>query len=330
MESSDVNYMVLCFLLAGGLSPCPTSGAAILLGSSGNAAQPSPQEQVSSANTSAALTSTALTAFNSQQQSSQRQAKRPNRMEALSKIFIANDRVDLQAPSQSVTLAEPLEIPVIAHKAGLVSLYVSQVQYRGINQKAPDYVRGSQKILQIHYRPDGSGYITVIPMRLGKVVLHLTGRYSDSGIVDKRIVLDVQQTQGKPSKLIVGDLDTSGASATRSLLSVTAKQGETWSYDYLSLSATYDGIGKAIDIDPSFAVFRIINWSGSTDPIQVDDQTGKLTPVSPGQALVETSFGGLRYLTCVDVERTVLPNRSYYRNNCKALLSPGEKLGLQE
>jgi len=96
--------------------------------------------------------------------------------------------------------------------------------------------------------------------------------------------------------------------------------------DYLNIYARYKGITEPIEIYPAFATYRILA-GGRENPIVLDQQTGLITALKPGEALIETSYAGWHNWTCVDVEEKPVPGNSYYDKNCAGLLPVGEKLG---
>jgi hypothetical protein len=252
------------------------------------------------------------------------QHSKPGSVKAQSniKIFDASNRLDVLTSDQPLALAEPSQIPLRILTTGLDSLFLSQSQYFGYS---PDFVYGSQQTEQIHYYPNGNPYITVVPMRLGKVELDVIGRFSDGGICKKKVALNIVPSQKSPNRLMVGHI---GTQPDRNALRVLMAMSGDRSRDWLNVYAVYDGIATPVSINADFATFKI-NSGNQTDPIQLD-QTGRLTPIHTGEALIETSFGGRTNLTCVVVEETIIPDRSYFNKNCKQLLSMGEKLGTVE
>jgi len=236
-------------------------------------------------------------------------------------VVLANDRLEVLVPAHPLTLAEPCEISLRLHSPGLTSLITAQTQYASDQPDVPDAADGSRQELPIQYRPNGSPYITIIPMRLGRIELDLGGRFPDGGVVEKKATFEVSPTRQRPDKLIVGPVNhnvewvlmaTSGA-AMRSALFPYAK---------------YATLPIAVKIDPSFATYRIVA-SDQPVPVQIDAKTGRLTATHSGQALLETSYGGRANLTCIEVNGPSEQNRPFQQTNCRPLLSPGLHLGPQ-
>jgi hypothetical protein len=65
----------------------------------------------------------------------------------------------------------------------------------------------------------------------------------------------------------------------------------------------------------------LINSSGAA--AEIDPSTGTVTARNVGQALLETSFGGVSVLTCIDVMNNVQVGP---RSRCEELLPAGRKL----
>jgi hypothetical protein len=340
-QSTAVNQMILCFLVAGGMSTCPGGQAALGQSQASNQenatqvvavrqsapCKPSPQLGVPNTSANSSNSATLATRTNNsvdcseggkdQQQTTPRRSVRDQ-----VKIRKANDRLDVLTSDDPLVLAEPNEISLRLHDPSLTNLVVTQVQYLGKDGHSPDFVSGSRQSLQILHHEDGSSYIAIVPMRLGKVELDLMGRFPDGGIVYKKLMVRVVPTQKLPVRLMVGHIGTPGMNSPRVLESMTGERVQ----EALNLYAVYEGLTEPLMIDPAFATFTT-RTNEKVNPIHLDHITGSLTPLNVGQALVETSFGGRTNLTCVVVKQALDPNRSYLESNCRQLLSSGEKLG---
>lgn len=323
MQSKPVYQMILCFLLAGRLSLCPNLGAAILVSPDGlntYSAQSEGSRAASAEDTGVIYGYPRVDCLGIIHWED---SGHPHQVPTPHKGFNASDRIEVVPPNQPVALAEEVEIPLRIHTRGLTCLDSQQHERR--------FGSWSNEESQIRYHSDGSAYVTIVPLRLGQVELHLVGMYPDYGIVLKQITLDVQPT--RPAWLTVGSIMPTterGITPTTVVLALAPKPGEYGSYAPLAVFAKYDGVPEWIEINPPFVTFRIINWDGKAPPIHLDSERQWITPLSLGQALLETTYGGRRVLTCVDVEEKLTPGRSYFEKNCKQLLAPGEKFGMQE
>jgi hypothetical protein len=169
-------------------------------------------------------------------------------------------------------------------------------------------------------RGDGLAAIQIVPLALGKVQVEVTGRFADGGIYARATVVDVLPPRDPPARLIVKHLGGSDFPRV-----VMAMKGGSRNEGFF-IFAAYPALAHPVQIDPKYVQFRIVGRKESS-PVRLEPSTGALTPVHPGQVLIETSFGGRMDRTCVDVEEALVPNKSYVYHSCEVLLAPGERLG---
>jgi hypothetical protein len=237
-------------------------------------------------------------------------------------VFPANDRLEILYPEQQITLAESIEIPLRIQGQGLTDLESSQTQYIMDNREMPDFVAGAKRDVEVLHHQNGSPYVKIVPMRLGKLELALNGRFPDGGIVFQKLMLDVRPSQKQPEQLIIGP----GSAPRRNMSTLFLGVAGPNTRGALQVFAKYEGLDTVVKIDPAFATFSVTTGEQPA-PFEFDKKTGFLTPIQTGQALVETTFGGRTNLTCVVVTggSGTPPNE-----HCQRLLSPGEKLGSVE
>jgi hypothetical protein len=240
---------------------------------------------------------------------------------AISRLFRADDRVDLVIPSRSLTLLEKNEISMRIHVPGVGALGCSQGQFYDddTRKQPPESVNGSSMQLTLLQRSDGSNYVEVVPLRLGKVEFVFSGNFPDGGVFLKRVTFDVGPPPTlKPVRLIVGRRGLPSQSAPWIPLYLDENK-----LGLLVVNARYDNVVQLIRINPSFAIFKIRQ---ANDVVKVDESTGLLTPLHVGHALIETSFGGQSALTCVQVNGSRSGPFGDPYTNCEDLLRPGEQL----
>jgi hypothetical protein len=235
-------------------------------------------------------------------------------------VFPADDRVDILPPERDFKLAEEAQIPLVIHAKGLVSVKSIQGQYRGGNSLRPSTIIGSQKTLSVLYRGDGSAYVQVTPMGLGKVRLYLSGKFPDGGSFMKSTDLEVDVPNRKPVKLVVGHGGMPNSPSPVIFLQMTGQHRNS-----VNVNALYENVKELIEIPPSFVKFQV-RTHGNSPAIHLDEATGIITPIHVGQELVVTRFGGLKNLTCVVVTQNSFDG--YDHSVCKDLLLPGEALDL--
>ncbi len=324
--------MVLCFLVSGGTSSCPGNSAIVAEAQSSTLEQQSPcrvSPRVTIMRSSGGSSNNSNREPNSESSSnclpsetSSPGNKHPATGTAPRRAFPAYDRLEILSPESPLKLAEENELSLRIHGAGLTTLGTIQTQFRGGNPEMPDSVHGSKQSVQVLHHPDGSPYINIVPMRLGKLQLTLDGLFPDGGAVLKKILVDVEPSHERPDKLLIGSLGALQRNATTIFVGLDAFRTPT----ALDIYAKYGKLGTTLLIDPSFARFRITTLD-RTSPVRLDERTGSLTPVHPGQALLETTFGGRINLTCVIVDEAHNPDRGDFGRNCQQILASGEKLG---
>jgi hypothetical protein len=239
------------------------------------------------------------------------------------RLFRAEGRVEVEAPSQSFRLAEEGEVSLRIHAPGLATVESQQLIYVPKDMETrlvPTLPKGGFAVLPIFYHGDGSAYVKVIPRHLGKVVLKLRAYFPDGGYTNTETTITVGPPARSPEKLIVGQL---GIPATNIREMRLYLQGGL-SKDALTIGARYDNLKEQIQIDPTLASF-VVRTANNASIIDLDRSTGRIKPLQPGEALVETTFGGWSNLTCVLVENKPAPSEGA-TPDCKSLLLDGERL----
>ena len=241
-------------------------------------------------------------------------------------VTLVDDRVEVIKPLPKLVLGEGNEIPLKIGAPGLTSIYSYQTQFLGKDQTIPDRIEGSSNSLGILHHEDGSTYISLVPMRLGKVELTLLGKFGDGGISRTRVVLDVDTPKRKPERLIVAQTGDPKVNADKVTVYLNGMKGDgKLTNTFLVVKAQYGDVKEPMQIDPTFVKFTVRNID-DTQIIHLNESTGFITPIKLGHALIETRFGGLKNLTCVVVENKLDMDR-YDHSRCEELLQPGEKAG---
>lgn len=126
-----------------------------------------------------------------------------SRAQLPSRTFIdESDRVEVQLASDTVRLAEPVQISLRIHGGPWLKEltgHQSQVSY-GVKLN----ITGSNAVLPIALRSDGTIAATILPLRLGPITLHLFGGLSDGGYFKKDIPLNVKPTTMLAHSMTVG------------------------------------------------------------------------------------------------------------------------------
>jgi hypothetical protein len=240
--------------------------------------------------------------------------------------FVANGRVEITGLPDVVKLGEANEIDLRIQGEGLTKVESSQTLYdhevtisNGSDILVP--IRSSFLELPILYHSDGSAYINLVPLRLGRVRLDLTGRFQDGGLIRKSVMLRVGLPSSAPKGLVVGGISDPGKNASI----VTAYLSPEGLKASLAVSAIYGSVSENLPIDAKFVKFKV-RTVGNEPVIELDESTGYFKPVQVGEALVEITFGGWTNLTCVQVKDRYDPGLTGPPQSCKSLLRPGESL----
>jgi hypothetical protein len=247
-------------------------------------------------------------------------------------------RVEAIVPSQPFKLLEPNEILLKIRFPGLTS--VRSDQWTWPDEGAPSAVDQSNQTLPILHRPDGTTYIAVVPLRLGKVRLYLSGNFPDGGIFYQDVMLDVIPPDRSPEVFHIGgtgpayrkaDMNESRYPVRRGrrqdlgfiLFTLDLRSDSADSFSppasrYIYSQATYDGATQVIPILPELVAFKVTTQNGAPT-IHLDEKTGIIDPLQPGHALIEATFGGVTDRACVVVKQSRF---DVDRSQCEDLLPP--------
>jgi hypothetical protein len=239
------------------------------------------------------------------------------------RLFRADGRLEVEAPLQSLRLAEEGEVPLRIHASGLAKVESQQLIYAPKDMETrlvPSIPKGGFAVLPILHRSDGSAYVKVTPRHLGKVVLKFRAYFPDGGYTNTETILNVGPPARSPLRLIVGQPGIPANNIREMRLYL---QGGL-SKDALTIGAIYDNVKEQIQIDPTLASF-VVRTANNVSVIDLDTSTGRIKPLQPGEALIETTFGGWSNLSCVLVEDKWAANEGA-TPDCKSLLLEGERL----
>jgi hypothetical protein len=217
--------------------------------------------------------------------------------------FEANDRLQISTEGVSLPLGEPATLAV--HLTGpevlQTAVYQKVLQSYALEQPAPheDYetdVRG--KFGTIQTAPDGSAYMKLIARRLRKAEFRIEVLFADGGVATRTFEVPVRLSEHSPVQL------TNAVDGSRTNLQIPATTLR------LSLAAP-DNVGRLYPVvryrqdqgpfllAPGDVKFKV--RQADKPVIRLDESTGEVTALRPGDALIEASFAGARSETCVEV-----------------------------
>jgi hypothetical protein len=214
-----------------------------------------------------------------------------------SRRFMADDRVEIGEIHDALKLAEDTEIKLTLH--GPPIAMVSSDQIHGYVM-----VRGSTRENAVVSYPDGSTSIKVFPMALGTVEFELSIVFADGGVALKKVKVDVGPGSRQPSRIEVLADDQGVVGPLRPLHLVWTDPSQPgWrqpDQGYILPIAFYDGLVSPIDIPARLVHYRV-KTEGQQPVIALDPTNGGVKALRPGQALVQSEFGGQHFETCVVV-----------------------------
>ncbi|HEY0786373.1 MAG TPA: IPT/TIG domain-containing protein [Acidobacteriaceae bacterium] len=289
LASNDVNQSVLCLLQSSGSQVCNSGGG-----------------------------SPAVVPAHPQAAAQQAEQGTPATRGAPKARFDASV-ITLATPDKKITLGEPNQIDLKLASGDITVLHTHQVRFFQGSQDAPVLIEGSVKDTPILSRPDGRNYIVVVPLHLGRTGLDVFGEATDGTIFHQVFLLDVKPPLRPAASLTVSVGGQPGDNAGTIYL-----HSDRPARTFLVPQVSYPGLGTKVELDAS-AVQFLVRSRVPGAVVMVEKTTGILRPIAPGHALIETSFGGAKNLTCVVVTDK---ERFYERTRCEELLAPGEKLSL--
>jgi TonB family protein len=223
-------------------------------------------------------------------------------------------RIQVPVVTQVLKLAEPNPISIGAVGGSVRSVLTSWTYYVGnIPYPAPEEDRG----LPVSYDSSGGASISATPLKLGKAQLALFVIFTDGGFERKTINVQVVQPQRQPEKLVI----TLGGNYRSETPVLYLDLSEAHRTKHVDPAAIYKNVTTPVPLNASDVTFKLINSPGAA--AEIDPSTGIVTARFVGQALLETTFGGVSTLTCIDVMNDV---RMGPRSRCEELLPPGRRL----
>ena len=224
-------------------------------------------------------------------------------------------RVQIPAVTQALKLAEPNPISIRVVGERITSVSARWTYYVG---NAPHPADEEDSVLPVSYDSSGGAFVSATPLKLGKAQLTLFVSFADGGVERTRINVQVVQSQQQPERLVV----TPGGGNNRGNHPVISLDlSDAHRTIDLFPAAIYKNVTSPVRLKAPDVTFKLINSSGAA--AEIDPSTGIITARHVGQALLETSFGGVSTLTCIDVMNDVRLGPS---SRCEELLPPGRSL----
>ncbi len=224
-------------------------------------------------------------------------------------------RIQVPVVTQVLKLAEPNPISIGVVGGSVRSVLTSWTYYVGnIPYPAPEEDRG----LPVSYDSSGGASISATPLKLGKAQLALFVIFTDGGFERKTINVQVVQSQQQPERLVITPW---GGDNRRNHPVISLDLSDAHRTIDLFPAVIYKNVTPPVRLKALDVTFKLINSPGAA--AEIDPSTGIVTARHVGQALLETSFGGVSTLTCIDVMNDV---RLGPGSRCEELLPAGRSL----
>jgi hypothetical protein len=203
--------------------------------------------------------------------------------------LLGTDRLNVLSPRH----------PLIAGEPNALLLEYANYKGRGVSidwgRRLDGHIlwNGTIEPLSIMYGPDGRPFVNLVPMHTGEWVVHLIVSFTDGGVDTKDVEVSVILPERKPERLVV---NTGGREMSTIYLDVTR-----FMKDYMQVKAYYEGLDQGIDVPARQLKFKMSYVSSMGSPVKLDEETGFLTALHPGHALLEVSLRGVSTFECVEI-----------------------------
>ena len=223
-------------------------------------------------------------------------------------LMLVHGRLKIEMPGEPLRLGEEAALP-ISSSGPPPSRVLVELNQAGPNGAAVPCGGGATPV---EHRADGSTYVTITPQCIGKVEVRILASFTDGGLEWTHATAEV--IAAKPPTALKVAARSMFNSVVRMDLSEESRQANLW------LTASYPGVQNPLPIPAKEAQFKVTMTKGEP-PIRFDPETGRIDALRIGQALIETSYGGLTQTTCV---RVIEFAQGYSRDRCDAMQNGGD------
>jgi len=229
---------------------------------------------------------------------------------------IVTGRLTIPPITHALKLAEANEVPLQLHGHAVHSANASLEYYNKDGRQGP--IKWTSDVT-VMYRSDGSAYIVITPEEVGKVEVIVSMDFEDGAFDSERIDASVVFPDSKPDAFYVRQSGSDGPSA---LWTIYMDLSDLHKYEWIVPAVRYAGVSHSIQIPANSVTFKLIYNRGES-PIALDESTGAIVAQRLGHVIIESSFEGLTYLSCVAVQEYADDGSA--RTNCSELVPSGMK-----
>ncbi len=226
--------------------------------------------------------------------------------------FLADERVDVLTPSQALHIGSYNPVTFDLHTPD-----VARVECHSLSGDPCSAWQGqwSHEGLPLQQNSDGSATVNIFPMGFGKQQFIFFILFEDGGVALKKIDTEVDAGSIKPTA--IGSWCSREAPEANAPVELHPPQNGREVFPGTASIvpfACYQGVRLAVPLPPKAVQYRLLSEEARPS-IDLDTSTGKVTALHVGQVLVQQSFAGLKWSTCVVVELQGEPDVS----NCRRM-----------
>ncbi|MGA1984398.1 MAG: hypothetical protein ABSG84_18260 [Acidobacteriaceae bacterium] len=229
--------------------------------------------------------------------------------------FLAEDRVEMVAPAHPLNVAEDNAMVMKVHGST-----VARVECDSGNTGCTRREGYTKPPLPFTFQQqaDGNVLVQIFPGQPGAAEFNFTILFTDGGVAHKTLAANVGFGTKLPRGINMPCGNDSYANPNLPQHMVAENPGWQGSTTTdLWINACYDGIAGFVVLPPKELTYRVLS-EGDKPAIRVDSATGQVTALTPGQALLEREFHGLKSETCFVVAASGPPDAGDL-SNCRDL-----------
>jgi len=214
---------------------------------------------------------------------------------------VTEGRVKAKLPTTEMTVAQANKIPLDLHGLEVSRILVEWQVPEREGQYAPE-----SEEAPLQRESDGSAYVNFVPVRLGKLKLRIMVDFTDGGVDQDRLEVNVDRLPDQPPDRFILSL---AADFTRRAGTLALDFSPHYHHVFVTPVVFYKGVDSPIPLIPAPSQiqdqlsYTVIPRNSQASPIAFDPKTGEVTAERLGQALLKVTMDGQTAYACMDVMR---------------------------
>ncbi len=200
-------------------------------------------------------------------------------------------RVAINLKTSELEFARSNKVPLDLHRQAVREMSLSWDSLWGVLAPLSSLV--------LEHDPDGSAFVEVVPIGIGKLKLDIGFIFEDCSIDEQRVDVNVAPPERDPEKLI---LTWTNWQHVREVGTAHLDFAD-FSSVVMTPLAFYHGIDSPVPILGEYVSYTVITRNKEDAPIAIDSSFAAVKSVKVGQALIKATFHGVSGYTCMDVMR---------------------------